>query len=95
MTTLSLKVLDKNGNTICVGSGEDFVGLVCTAQYGEGDRIVLETSQKNIHLWIQVDDALGPAFCYLTDNFSFEIPFGEKRISYSPKVSVRKVRKRG
>ena len=86
MAILSLKVLDKNGNTICVGSGQDFVSLVCTAQYSEGDRIVLETSQKNIHLWIQVDDAMGPAFCYLTDNFSFEIPFGEKRISYSPKV---------
>lgn len=86
MATFSLKILDKNGNTICVSSGEDFAGLVCTAEYKEGDRIVLETSEKNIHVFLQLDDAMGPAFCYLTDHLSYDIPFGEKRICYSPKV---------
>ena len=86
MAYLSLKVLDKKGNTICVSSGEDFTDLVCTRAYEEGDRIVLETSEKNIHINLQVDDAMGPAFVYITDNVSYEIPFGEKRISYSPKV---------
>ena len=86
MAVLALKVLDKNGKTICVSSGEDYVSLVCTAEYQEGDRIVLETSEKNIHVFWQVDDAMGAAFCYITDNVSYEIPFGEKRICYSPKV---------
>ena len=86
MAVLALKVIDRNGKTICVGRGEDFASLVCTAEYQEGDRIVLETSEKNLHLWLQVDDALGAAFCYVTDNVSYDIPFGEKRISYSPKV---------
>lgn len=86
MATLALKVLDKNSNTVCVSSGVDFVDLVCTHTYEEGDRIVLETSDKNIHVKWQVDDALGEAFVYITDNVSYEIPFGEKRISYSPKV---------
>ncbi len=86
MAVLALKVLDKNGKTICVSSGEDYVSLVCTAEYAEGDRIVLETSEKNIHVILQVDDAMGPAFVYITDNVSYQIPFGEKRICYSPKV---------
>lgn len=86
MAVLALKVLDKNGKTICVSRGDDFVSLVCTAQYQEGDRIVLETSEKNIHVWLQVDDALGASMCYVTDNVSYDIPFGEKRICYSPKV---------
>ena len=86
MAVLALKVLDKNGKTICVSSGEDCVSLVCTAEYTEGDRIVLETSEKNIHVMLQVDDAMGPAFVYITDNVSYQIPFGEKRICYSPKV---------
>ncbi|MDE7017412.1 MAG: discoidin domain-containing protein [Lachnospiraceae bacterium] len=86
MAMLVLKVLDKNGETVCTSSGEDYVSLVCTAQYQEGDRIVLETSEKGIHLFLQVDDALGAALCYVTDNVSYQIPFGEKRISYSPKV---------
>ncbi len=86
MATLSLKVMDRNGYTVCVSSGEDFVDLVCMRAYQEGDRIVLETSGKNMYLNWQVDDALGAAFVYLTDNVSYEIPFGEKRISMSPKV---------
>lgn len=86
MACFSLKVLDKEDNTVCVNSGEDFVDLVCAHTYEEGDRIVFETSEKNIHVNWQVDDALGKAFVYITDNVSYDIPFGEKRISYSPKV---------
>lgn len=86
MVILALKVLDKDSNTICVSSGENFVDLVCTHTYEEGDRIVLETSEKNIHVNLQVDDALGSAFVYITDNVSYQIPFGEKRINMSPKV---------
>lgn len=86
MAYLTMKVLNAKGNTICEASGEDFVDLVCTHTYEEGDCILLETSQKNIHLNLQVDDALGRAFVYITDDLTYEIPFGEKRISYSPKV---------
>lgn len=86
MATLSLKVIDRNDNTICVSSGEDFGELVCMHTYEEGDRITLEISEKNLYVNWQVDDALGSAFVYLTDNVSYDIPFGEKRISYSPKV---------
>lgn len=86
MAVLAIKVLDKDGKTICVGSGEDYVSLVCTAEYKEGDRIVLETSEKNLSLWLQADDALGAALLYVTDTVSFEIPFGEKRTGYSPKA---------
>ena len=87
MALFNIKVIDKNNHTICVSSGEDFVDLVCSRAYEEGDRIFFETSEKNIHVRLQVDDALGPALVYLTDiNFSYQIPFGEKRVSYSPKV---------
>ena len=86
MATLSLKVLSKEGKTLCVSSGEDFASLVYAAEYQEGDYIVLETSEKNIHIFLQVDDALGHSFCYVTDTVCYHIPFGEKRISYSPKA---------
>lgn len=86
MAVFSLKVLDKDSNTICVSSGEDYVSLVCTREYQEGDRVVLETAEKGIFVKLQVDDALGASLCYVTGNVSYYIPFGEKRISYSPKV---------
>lgn len=86
MAVLALKVLDKTGKTICVSSGENRVDLVCSAAYNPGDRIVLETSEKNIHIVWQVDDALGAELVYITDNVSYTVPFDEKRICYSPKV---------
>ncbi|MDD6572194.1 MAG: hypothetical protein PUF12_07425 [Thermoflexaceae bacterium] len=97
---LSLKVINKQDQTKCVASGEEEVIMVYASEYQEGDRICLETGEKNIHLWLQVDDALGASLVYVTDNVSFYIPFGEKKVSYSPKafwggrhyLSVRRAR---
>ena len=87
MAMLSLKVIDKDGQIICAANGEDFTDLVCTRAYEEGDSILFETSEKNIHVNLQVDDGLGSAFVYVTDTkLQYQIPFGEKRMSYSPKV---------
>lgn len=86
MSRLTLQILDKNNNIITESTGEDFTDLVVSRIYEEGDQIVLLSSEKNIHLNWQVDDALGASFVYITDNVSYLIPFGEKRISYSPKV---------
>ena len=86
MAVLSLKVLDKDGNTLAASHGEDFVDLVYAAEYKEGDVIELQTSEKNMHINWQVDDCLNTAFVYVTDTVKYDIPFGEKRISYSPKV---------
>ena len=87
MVKLKLSVRDALGNTICEASGEDFVDLVCLHTYSEGDRIVLESSEKNCYINWQPDDALGSSFVYITDNaVDYVIPFGEKRISCSPKL---------
>lgn len=86
MAVLSLKVINKDDQVKYVASGQDEVCLVNTSEYAEGDRICLETNEKNIHVWFQADDALGASFVYITDNVSFYIPFGEKRVSYSPKA---------
>lgn len=83
---LTLRIVDGAGREICRSSGEDFTDLVCPREYQQGDRIFLETSGKNVYINWQVDDALGSAFVYLTGNVSYEIPFGEKRISYSPRA---------
>jgi len=86
MAVFSLKIMDKDGNTLAVAKGEDFVDLVYAQEYKEGDVIELQSSENNIHVNWQVDDALGPAFVYITGTAKYDIPFGEKRISYSPKV---------
>lgn len=86
MATFSLKIIDAAGDTCYVDSGEDMAGLAVARAYQEGDRIIVETSEQNIHVWLQLDDAMGPAFVYLTGNVEYIIPFGEKRVNLSPKV---------
>lgn len=86
MAAFTLKILDKDNNVLGEDCGEDYAGLVYQEAYREGDKIVLETSQQNLYVVWQADDGLGPAFCYLTQgHISYEVPFGEKKIPYSPK----------
>ena len=84
---LTLKVQNQHGDVLSASSGQDFAQLVHAAEYQEGDVIVLEASGKDIWVWLQVDDALGASLCLLRSTaFHYTIPFGEKRLSYSPKV---------
>lgn len=87
MSELGIRILDKDGNTKLEKIDTEEVRLVFEEEYEEGDRIVFTTSEKNTYLYAQVDDAMGEAFVYVTNNeVIYEIPFGEKRVSYSPKV---------
>ena len=87
MAEISIKVLDQSGKTLAVSRGENEANLVYSAEYQEGDRIIVDTFDKNDHYWIQVDDALGQALLFLKEGtFSYPIPFGSKRINLSPKA---------
>ena len=87
MRELGIRIIDKDGNVKLEKIDTEEVRLVFNETYEEGDKVVFTTSEKNTYLYAQVDDAMGEAFVYVTDNeIVYEIPFGEKRISYSPKV---------
>ncbi len=84
---LTLKILRADGSTACVEHGIGQACMVFLDEYREGDCIVLESSEKDIFLDFQIDDALGNARVFITQkNISYQIPFGEKRINLSPKV---------
>lgn len=83
---LTFKIQDKNGDTKMVSHGEREVGLVSTTCYEEGDTIVLELAEKSAYVWVSVDESLGSSMLYMTGNMYFHVPFGDKRISYSPKA---------
>lgn len=86
MIELCIKVLDQASNILAESRGEDEVNLVFTREYCPGDKIILESSQKDCSIWLQLDDALGKSLVYLTEDIVYEIPFGEKRLNLSPKV---------
>lgn len=84
---LSLGILNKNNETLAYIKDNKEVNLVYNKAYEEGDKIVITVSKPEVHLHIQVDDALGDSLVYVTQNrIIYEIPFGTKRLSMSPKV---------
>lgn len=86
MSELVLKIVGENGEVLARGQGIEEVNLYFEQAYKEGDCIVLETSQKPLYCWLQLDDALGKSLVYVTGEVTYRIPFGEKRLNISPKV---------
>ncbi|BCJ93304.1 hypothetical protein acsn021_08730 [Anaerocolumna cellulosilytica] len=87
MLELGIKILNAQGQVKAEQYGQDEVNLFYKEEYQEGDQIVFTTSKKDVYLNLQVDDALGMAFTYVTnDEIIYQIPFGVKRLSYAPKV---------
>lgn len=84
---LGIKILDALGNVKEFVNAVDEAILVFSKEYEEGDKIVIRSSEINRYLVVQVDDAMGSFFIYLTENEAvYNIPFGEKRVALSPKV---------
>jgi hypothetical protein len=77
----NIKASSERGATTC---------LSYNAAYEEGDCICLEidnSSEPGCFCHLQLDDAMLPAFVYLTNKtIRYTIPFGEKRFALSPKA---------
>ncbi len=86
MSIFTIKVLNALDNIKFVDSAEGFASLVVTQPYESGDSIQVETTQKNIHVRLQLDDALGSEIVYLTDTIRYQIPFAEKKTNITPKA---------
>ncbi len=86
MSEISLKVIKADDTTAAVSCREAGTSLVYSSSYEKGDRISVEIETAPAYLIIQLDDAMGEAFVYMTERaMSFSIPFEEKKICYSPK----------
>lgn len=84
---LCLKVTDAQGTVLASAQADSEVSLVYDGAYGEGDCLTVESSEAECFLVLQFDDAILPALtCLKTGRYSFAIPFGEKRVSYSPRA---------
>lgn len=79
--TISIK--DRNSNVLAEKKDLDDVFLVYKSCYKEGDFIEISTDETAF-VMIRLDDAIDEVYAYLAGNFKLEIPFGEKKLSYSP-----------
>ena len=79
-------VINKEGTIIAEAAGTKEVNLPVSRTYEEGDRVVFLADETPAFYVFQADDALGEALVYVTGEVSYEIPFGEKKVCYSPKI---------
>lgn len=91
MPKLTVSVYDA-ANTLCASScAEDEAVLVYEPEYCEGDYITLTCDAPDQYVFLQLDDALAPAFVYLKGTgCTYPIPFGEARSVFSSRAFVGK-----
>ncbi|MFA9376782.1 MAG: carbohydrate-binding protein [Lachnotalea sp.] len=85
MEMLTLIVKNKIGKIKKEVTQVEAVNLVFEEKYRDGDAIIFRTNKLNTYYVIQIDDAMRESIVYITKNeFVYTIPFGEKKVSYSP-----------
>jgi len=85
---VTLKV-ENDSEVIAESSGISEVTLVYKPEYKPGDSIAVENDKPGVHIILSLDDAMAPAFVYLSkERYSLPVPFDEKRISYSPRAFI-------
>lgn len=83
---LTLKIVSLDGTVLASSTGQQEVFLVYRKSYLDGDQIVVEASEPG-HVVLALEDAIGSTAVYLLGSaFAFNIPFGAKRASYSPRA---------
>lgn len=81
---LQITITGADGRVKAQAKGTDRVTLVYAAPYAEGDVIRMSGSAPG-YVAAMLEDSMAEAFGYLSGGFCLAVPFGEKRVSYSPK----------
>lgn len=79
-----IMITGADGAVKAKAEGSSGVRLIYAARYEEGDTIHL-ISDPPVFVETQLEDSLPATFGYLKGEFLLPVPFGEKRVSYSPK----------
>lgn len=81
---LRITVTGADGQVKAQAAGTDAVTLVYQAPYAEGDVITMTGSAPGFVV-ARLEDSLPEVLGWLAGEFRLVVPFGEKRVSYSPK----------
>lgn len=81
---LTISILGADGSVKADATGENAATLVYKAPYAEGDEIRMECDTPD-YVVALLEDSMAQAFGYLNGGYRLLVPFGEKRVSYSPK----------
>lgn len=83
---LTISITGADGTVKASAQGTGAVTLAYAAPYAEGDVIRLSGGQG--HVLARLEDSFAETFGYLDGEFCLAVPFGEKKVSYSPKAFI-------
>lgn len=81
---LTISITGPDGRVKASARGQGSATLVYAAAYEEGDAIRM-TSDGAGYVVALLEDSMAQTFGYLSGEYLLNVPFGEKRVSYSPK----------
>jgi len=79
-----ISIIGSDGTILARAEGTSNVRLVYDKAFEHGDVISLSTA-KDGFVVAQLEDSIAPVLGFLSGEFKLPIPFGEKRVCYSPK----------
>lgn len=82
---LGIKVVGADG-TVKASIEDTKEAILCfNKEYEEGDIITFNVEEPENHFFVKIDEAIDTSMVYIVDDeFSYEIPFGDKKICYPP-----------
>ena len=84
---IELRIKNKENKVLVEKTGKDELDLYYEGTYEEGDSIYLSVDETDGYFELQLDEAMGSKVVYLVEQeIKYEIPFGEKKLAYSPKA---------
>ena len=85
--SLTLQIISRTGAVLASARGETEAALVYAGEYREGDRLLLASDTYPAYVTAQLEASLPLSFAFLREReFSFPVPFGEKRTVYAPEA---------
>lgn len=82
---ITLEIRNETGATLARETDHDNLYLHYEGIYTEGFQFILNCDTAPAYVVLQLDDAIGESLVYLTGEMIFDLPFGEKKVCYSPK----------
>lgn len=78
-------LIERVGQVLAQSCSENVVCLTFGETYQPGDELVFRSMYSG-YFWVQLEDTLAPVLAYFTGGeFRFPVPFGDKKVCYSPK----------
>lgn len=83
---LKIKVVNREGNELFIGTASAIATAIFNYDYQDGDWMIIDSDRQEGFYKVQLEDTMQPSIIYVPGIFfTYSIPYKDKRLNYSPK----------